>query len=140
MVSDALKDRTLSASAHGETYIYRELCSQVLSPGAIGVLDQLREPILRIYDLQALLDTPLPRSDWQDHEEKLTGRLTRIVSTLPRGTSPMPNEVFTAIEFLCYEVEHRPVHVGEALIRLEALADGIRANPLLHSLVTGRAN
>jgi hypothetical protein len=52
----------------------------------------------------------------------------------------MPNEVFTAIEFLVYEVHHRPIEFGEALLRLEILADEIRARPMLHDLVTGRAN
>ena len=52
----------------------------------------------------------------------------------------MPNEVFTAIEFLIYEVHGQPMQLGEAIMRLEVLAEEIRARPLLHDLVTGRAN
>lgn len=130
----------VSLDGAGETYVFRELCTEVLSPTAIGVMDQLREQILSIYDLSELLETRLPSYSREDHEELLVTRLKRVTSLLPADVSPMPNEVFTAIEFLVYEVEQRPVRIGEAIIRLEALADEIRADPLLHSLVTGRAN
>lgn len=52
----------------------------------------------------------------------------------------MPNEVFTAIEFLLYEIDGEPIKIGEAILRLEILADEIRARPLLHDMLMGRAN
>lgn len=121
-------------------YRFRDLCAEILSPVAIGVMDELETEILDIYALDSLLDTCLPASERDDHSEKMVTRLQRLVRLLPADVSPMPNEVFTAIEFLVYEVEQRPVNVGEAWMRLELLADEIRARPLLHSLVTGRAN
>lgn len=123
-----------------DRYVYRELCDEILSPGAIGVMDQLRDEILNIYDLDELLETRLPVENRSDHADKLRSRVSRVSRMLPTGISPMPNEVFTAIEFLIYEVEDRPVHIGQAIVRLELLAEEIRARPLLHSLVTGRAN
>lgn len=121
-------------------YAFRELCGEILSPGAVGVMDELRQEILNIYDLDELLDRNLPAVDRPTHAERLENRLRRVTSLLPAGVSPMPNEVFTAIEFLIYEIEQRPIHIGQAIIRLELLAEEIRARPLLHSLVTGRAN
>jgi len=121
-------------------YAFHELCREILSPGAVGVMEQLREEILEIYDLEELLETRLPVEDRARHSEQLEERLKRVVRLLPLGVSPMPNEVFTAIEFLIYQVEERPVHIGQAIVRLELLAEEIRARPLLHSLVTGRAN
>lgn len=130
-------DRTVPPS---DSYPFRELCAEVLSPGAVGVMEELHDEILNIYGLSELLETRLPRSEWDDHATLLEDRLRRVSRLLPTGVSPMPNEVFTAVEFLIYEVEQRPIHVGEALVRLELLADEIRSRPLLHSLVTGRAN
>jgi hypothetical protein len=121
-------------------YAFRELCGEILSPGAVGVMDELHQEILNIYDLDELLDRNLPVVDRPTHAERLENRLRRVTSLLPAGVSPMPNEVFTAIEFLIYEIEQRPIHIGQAIIRLELLAEEIRARPLLHSLVTGRAN
>lgn len=121
-------------------YLYEELCREILSPGAIGTMDQLREEILTIYSLPALLDTQLPVPERETHADKLRTRLQRVVKLLPMGISPMPNEVFTAIEFLVYEVHQRPVRIGEAIVRLELLADEIKGRPLLYDLITGRAN
>ncbi|MFW6075422.1 MAG: hypothetical protein ACOC9Y_07495 [Chloroflexota bacterium] len=123
-----------------ESYVFRELCNQILSPGAVGVMEQLRPEILNIYDLDELLERRLPALDRDEHADKLSSRLTRVTRLLPMGVSPMPNEVFTAIEFLVYEIDGHPVHVGEAMMRLELLADEIRSRPMIHSLVTGRAN
>lgn len=123
-----------------QAYAFRELCGEILSPGAVGVMDALHQEILSIYDLEQLLDRHLPAVDRPSHAELLETRLRRVTSLLPAGVSPMPNEVFTAIEFLIYEIEQRPIHIGQAIIRLELLAEEIRARPLLHSLVTGRAN
>lgn len=123
-----------------ESYRYGDLCREILSPGALGAMDQLRDEILTIYDLPELLDTRLPVPERVLHADKLRSRLQRVVKLLPPGVSPMPNEVFTAIEFLVYEVHERPVRIGEAIVRLELLAEEIRGRPLLHDLVTGRAN
>ena len=132
------------AQEEGDTftrgYPFRELCGEILSPGALGVMEELRQEILTIYDLDELLDRCLPAVDRPSHAERLETRLRRVTGLLPAGVSPMPNEVFTAIEFLIYEIEQRPIHIGQAIIRLELLAEEIRARPLLHSLVTGRAN
>lgn len=124
----------------GNSYAFSELCREILSPGALGTLEELREEILNIYNLSELLDTRLPTEDRSNHRDKLTTRLQRVVKLLPPGVSPMPNEVFTAIEFLVYEIHERPIHIGEAIVRLELLADEIRERPLLHDLVIGRAN
>jgi hypothetical protein len=59
---------------------------------------------------------------------------------LPADISRMPNEIFTAIEFIVYEILKRPVNIGEAWLRLDLLAEEFRARPLIHELVTGRAN
>lgn len=123
-----------------DSYLFEDLCKEVLSPGAVGAMDQLRDEILMIYDLPELLDTRLPVEERITHADKLRTRLQRVVRLLPAGVSPMPNEVFTAIEFLVYEVHERPIRIGEAIVRLELLADEIRGRPLLHDLVTGRAN
>ena len=125
---------------NGNSYVFADLCREILSPGAFGTLEELHEEILNIYSLPELLDTRLSSDARSDHREKLVTRLQRVVKLLPPGVSPMPNEVFTAIEFLVYEIHERPIHVGEAIIRLELLADEIRGRPLLHDLVIGRAN
>lgn len=130
-----------SGHAHlQDLYEYEDLCREILSPGAVGTLEQLRDEILDIYGLPELLDTQLPIESRETHADKLRGRLQRVVKLLPAGVSPMPNEVFTAIEFLVYEVHGHPIHIGEAILRLELLADQIRGRPLLHDLITGRAN
>jgi hypothetical protein len=123
-----------------ESYPFVELCQEILSPGAVGTMDQLRDEILMIYDLPELLETQLPALDRMTHAEKLRSRIQRVVKLLPVGISPMPNEVFTAIEFLVYEVHGRPIRIGEAIVRLELLAEEIRGRPLVHDLITGRAN
>lgn len=121
-------------------YPFSELCREILSPGAVGTLEQLHDEILHIYGLPELLSTRLPADERGQHADKLRTRLQRVVKLLPAGISPMPNEVFTALEFLVYEVHGQPILIGEAIIRLEMLADEIRGRPLLHDLVTGRAN
>jgi hypothetical protein len=123
-----------------ESYAFRELVRDVLSPGAAGALEQLADRILDIYGLDVLLDARLPAEDRAQHVHALETRIRRVVRFLPPEVSPMPNEVYTAIEFLMYEIRGEPVRVGEAWLRLELLADEIRARPLLHDLVTGRAN
>jgi hypothetical protein len=123
-----------------ETYPFRDLCLEVLSPGAVGVMEQLERLILDIYDLDQLLDLRLPRSRRPDHADMIVARIRRLSRMLPPDISRMPNEIFTAIEFVVYEVEQRPVNVGEAWMRLELLADEFRARPLVHDLVTGLAN
>jgi hypothetical protein len=121
-------------------YPFVELLREVISPGAVGALTQLAERIHEIYGLDALLDEQLPLAERERHADVLTTRLKRVVRLLPADVSPMPNEVFTAIEFLIYEVHGQPIQLGEAIMRLEVLAEEIRARPLLHDLVTGRAN
>jgi len=123
-----------------DTYAYREFLEQVISPIALSVIDRLSSQISEIYDLAELLDAQLPSGDRTLHEERFTERLTRIVRLLPPDVSPMANEVFTAIEFLIYEIHGEPVRVGVAWARLEELGDEIRSDPLLQSLLTGRAN
>ncbi|RIK44337.1 MAG: hypothetical protein DCC58_08360 [Chloroflexi bacterium] len=127
-------------SASDDSYPFRDLLRDVLSPGAVGALEQLSDRILDIYGLDLLLEERLPLDDRPRHVEALETRLKRVVRFLPPEVSPMPNEVYTAIEFLMYEIHGEPVRVGEAWLRLELLADEIRARPLLHDLVTGRAN
>src|SRR6476620_1352932 len=104
-----------------ENYPYRELLHDVISPVAVGAMEQLSDRIHEIYGLNQLLDTPLPLAERERHAEVLTTRLRRIVRCLPPHISPLPNEVFTAVEFLVYEVHRRPVELGEALLRLEIL-------------------
>ena len=123
-----------------ETYAYREFLEQVISPIALSVIDRLTPQISEIYDLGELLDAQLPSGERTLHEERFVERLTRIVRLLPPDVSPMANEVFTAIEFLIYEIYGEPVKVGVAWARLEELGDEIRSDPLLQSLLTGRAN
>ncbi|HEX5166819.1 MAG TPA: hypothetical protein VFV93_15545 [Thermomicrobiales bacterium] len=121
-------------------YHFRDLVEDVLSPGAVGTLEQLTPRILEIYGLAELLDRQLPADMREEHAERLVTRVKRVVRLLPTDVSPMPNEVFTAIEFLLYEIDGEPVKIGEAILRLEILADEIRARPLLHNLWMGRAN
>lgn len=123
-----------------ETRSYREFLRSVVSPTALSILERMSPQIHEIYSLDELLDEPVVSEELNGYEERFTARLGRIVSLLPPDVSPMANEVFTAIEFLIYEVHGEPIHIGLALARLEELADEIRADPLLHSLITGRAN
>jgi hypothetical protein len=123
-----------------ETYEFREFLQSVISPVALSVIDRMSVQIREIYSLPEILDARLPANQRAEHQERFTERLTRIVSMLPPDVSPMANEVFTAIEFLIYEIHGEPVRVGIALARLEELGDEIRADPLLHDLITGRAN
>lgn len=123
-----------------ETYPYRELLAEVISPVAVSVLERMWPVIAQIYDLEQLLDAPMPAGERGTHAELFTERLRRIVRLLPANVSPMPNEVFTAIEFLIYQVHHEPILLGQAIARLEVLSEEIKADPMLHSLVTGRAN
>ncbi len=123
-----------------DTYEYREFLQQVISPVAVSVIDRMSEQISEIYSLPEILTVQLPRGMRTEHEDRFTERLKRIVSMLPPDVSPMANEIFTAIEFLIYEIHGEPVKVGVALARLEELGDEIRSDPLLHDLVTGRAN
>ncbi|MDQ3548990.1 MAG: hypothetical protein M3439_09240 [Chloroflexota bacterium] len=121
-------------------YRFHELVRDVLSPGAVGTLEQLTARILEIYGLAELLDRQLPAALRDEHAEQLVTRVRRVVRLLPADVSPMPNEVFTAIEFLLYEIDGEPIRIGEAIMRLEILADEIRARPLLHDMLMGRAN
>jgi hypothetical protein len=123
-----------------KTYAFRDLCREILSPGAVGVLEQLEGDILAIYDLSELLDARLPRGDKADHADLIVTRIGRLSKMLPADISRMPNEIFTAIEFIVYEILKRPVNIGEAWLRLDLLAEEFRARPLIHELVTGRAN
>ncbi len=123
-----------------ETYAYREFLEQVISPVAVSVIDRMSGQIRDIYSLPEILTVQVPVDQREAHAERFTERLARIVSMLPPDVSPMANEVFTAIEFLIYEIHGEPVKVGIALARLEELGDEIRADPLLHDLITGRAN
>jgi hypothetical protein len=123
-----------------EHYLFRDLVNDVLSPGAVGTLEQLTPRILEIYGLAELLDRQLPMELREEHAERLVTRIKRVVRLLPADVSPMPNEVYTAIEFLLYEIDGEPIKIGEAILRLEILADEIRARPLLHDMLMGRAN
>src|SRR5690349_5968688 len=102
-------------------YPFRDLVNDVLSPGAVGTLEQLTPRILEIYGFDALLDRKLPAALRDEHAERLVTRIKRVVRLLPADVSPMPNEVFTAIEFLLYEIDGEPVKIGEAILRLEIL-------------------
>lgn len=123
-----------------EICTYREFLQDVISPVALSVLERMTPRIHEIYNLEELLDEPVPITIRDTYEERFSARLGRIVRLLPPDVSPMANEIFTAIEFLIYEIQGEPILVGLALARLEELADEIRADPLLHSLITGRAN
>lgn len=125
---------------HDESYTYREFLQGVISPVALSVLERMTPRIYQIYDLTELLDVPIPAGFRETHEERFTERLKRIVQLLPPDVSPMANEVFTAIEFLIYEIQGEPILIGLALARLEELSEEIKADPLLHSLILGRAN
>ena len=123
-----------------DSYPFRELVREVLSPGALGALEQLSPVICAIYGLPELLTVPLPEDERAEHVDALVTRVQRVVRLLPYGISPIPNEVFTAIEFLVYQIHHEPIEIGTAIIRLESLADEIRSRPLLHDLMMNRAN
>lgn len=123
-----------------ETYPYREFLRPLISPVALSVLERMTPVISDIYDLDQLLETPMSPDHRAEHEELFTERLRRIVRLLPPEVSPMPNEVFTAIEFLIYQIHGEPIRIGLAIARLEELGDEIKADPTLHSVVTGRAN
>ena len=122
------------------TCTYREFLSAVISPMALSLLERLTPVIAEIYQLDTLLDAELPLEHRAALAERFTDRLRRIVALLPPHVSPMPNEIFTAVEFLLYEVRGEPIRIGLAIARLEELAEEFRADPLLHSLITGRAN
>ncbi|MDI3340664.1 MAG: hypothetical protein QJR03_09045 [Sphaerobacter sp.] len=123
-----------------DTYPYRELLERVISPVAISILERMTPVISSIYDLDELLDARLPTTEQALHEAQFSERLQRIVRLLPPDISPMPNEIFTAIEFLIYHVRGEPIRLGLAIARLEELSYEIKADPMLHQLVTGRAN
>ncbi|HUG14798.1 MAG TPA: hypothetical protein VMM78_07225 [Thermomicrobiales bacterium] len=127
-------------TTHDESYEFRDLVREVLSPGALGALEQLSGRILEIYDLPELLDTRLPVEQRDEHAERLVTRVKRVIRLLPPDISTTPNEVFTAIEFLQYEIHGEPIVIGQAILRLEILAEEIRDRPLLHDLMMGRAN
>lgn len=129
-----------SSFAEQESYEFRDLVREVLSPGALGVLEQLSGRILEIYELPELLEARLPLDQRPEHADKLITRVKRVIRLLPPDISTMPNEVFTAIEFLQYEIRGEPVIIGKAILRLEILAEEIRDRPLLHDLIMGRAN
>jgi hypothetical protein len=121
-------------------YPFVELLREALSPAALGVLTQLAPRVREIYGLERLFDEPLPSAARPQHYERLTTRIQRVTSLLPADVSPTANEVFSALEFLVYEIHAQPIVIGEALTRLQILADEIRARPLLNDLVAGRAN
>ncbi len=122
------------------SYAFREFLEDVISPVALSVIERLSDQIREIYSLPEILTARLPIDLRAEHQQRFTTRLTRIVRMLPPDVSPMANEVFTAIEFLIYEIHGEPVKVGVALARLEELSDEFRADPLLHDLIIGRAN
>lgn len=119
---------------------YREFLADLISPTALSVLERLTPAICDIYGIEHLLDADVPADDRPRLAERFIERLQRIVALLPPHISPMPNEIFTAIEFLLYEVQGEPIRLGLAIARLEELAEEFRADPLLYSLITGRAN
>lgn len=123
-----------------ETVEYRDFLRDIISPTALSLLERMTPVIYDIYNIDVLLDAEVPQVDQADLQTRFTDRLGRIVRLLPPEISPMANEVYTAIEFLLYEIQGEPILVGLALARLEELSDEIRADPLLHSLVLGRAN
>src|SRR5688572_25424555 len=112
-------EHTPPAAWPDERYPFRDLLREVISPGAVGTLEQLSDRIHEIYGLDELLEAPLPASERAEHAQTLQERIRRIVRYLPPDVSPMPNEVFTAIEFLLYEIQRQPVRVGEAILHLE---------------------
>jgi hypothetical protein len=122
------------------TYTYREFLQGVISPAAISVIERMDPVISDLYAVDELLETPLPVEDHSIHQDRFLTRLQRIVGMLPPHISPMPNEVFCAIEFLVHEIHGEPILLGQAIFRLESLGDEIKSDPLLHSLVTGKAN
>lgn len=124
----------------GPTCTYREFLAAVISPVALSLIERLTPVITDIYELDALLEVELPLDRRGVLADRFTDRLRRIVSLLPPDVSPMPNEIFTAVEFLLYEVRGEPIHIGLAIARLEELAEEFKADPLLHCLITGRAN
>ncbi|MEZ4521113.1 MAG: hypothetical protein R3A46_05660 [Thermomicrobiales bacterium] len=128
------------SSSDQDTYAFRELCRQVLSPSAVGVLEQLEREILDIYSIDELLDAQLPRRMRSEHADFIIARIRRLSQMLPPDISRTPNEIFTAIEFIVYEILDRPINIGEAWMRLELLAEEFRARPLVHDLVIGMAN
>ena len=121
-------------------YTYREFLRTVISPSAISVLERMYPTISELYALDELLEVPLPVDDHSIHRQRFLKRLKRIVRMLPPHISPMPNEVFCAIEFMVHEIKGEPILLGQAILRLEYLGDEIKSDPLLHSLVTGKAN
>ena len=121
-------------------YTYRDFLRTVISPSAISVLERMYPTISELYALDELLEVPLPMEDHSIHRERFLERLRRIVKMLPPHIRPMPNEVFCAIEFMVHEINGEPILLGQAILRLEYLGDEIKADPLLHSLVTGKAN
>lgn len=121
-------------------HTYRDFLRTVISSSAISVLERLYPIISELYALDELLEAPLPVADQAIHRERFLARLKRIVRTLPPHISPMPNEIFCAIEFLVHEIHGEPILLGQAIFRLEYLGDEIKSDPVLHSLVTGRAN
>lgn len=121
-------------------YTYRQFLRTVISPSAISVLERMYPVIAQLYSVDELLEAPLPIEDEAIHRDRFLKRLKRIVAMLPPHISPLPNEVFCAIEFLVHEIRGEPILLGQAIYRLENLGDEIKADPLLHSLATGRAN
>jgi hypothetical protein len=121
-------------------YTYRDFLRTVISPTAISVLERMYPTISELYAIDELLETPFPIEDEAIHQDRFLTRLRRIVGMLPPHISPMPNEVFCAIEFLVHEIHQEPILLGQAIYRLEYLGDEIKSDPMLHSLVTGKAN
>lgn len=66
-----------------EHYVFRDLVNDVLSPGAVGTLEQLTPRILEIYGLAELLDRQLPAELRAEHAERLVTRVKRVVRLLP---------------------------------------------------------
>jgi hypothetical protein len=121
-------------------YTYREFLQTVISPSAISVLERMYPIIAQLYAVDQLLEAPVPIEDEAINRQRFLRRLRRIVGMLPPHISPMPNEVFCAIEFLVHEIQGEPILLNQAILRLEFLGEEIKADPLLHSLVTGKAN
>ncbi len=119
---------------------YREVIAPVLSPAALQLLEHLTPLICVLYRLEELLETPVPAESHAFVQERLAGRLERIVALLPPQVSPTANEVFTAVEVLVMDVLGRELAIGEEIGRLETLVEAFRSDPLLYQLVTEQAN
>lgn len=72
-----MDERLDEATVEPGFYHFRDLVRQVLSPGALGTLEQLTPRILEIYGLAELLDRQLPEDQREEHAEILITRSPR---------------------------------------------------------------